>query len=184
MEVEDNYRTEAVLRPSPPRTRVSVKVSWTAPSPKPFPWIKLLRALLNLFPTMSRPAFESPSHEVTCSCGGRQGQSTTALGGPSSLPLPGGSGEHPEKEGDRRHSDHPPGQLHPDPNTLALPGSLFWVAPGSVTRGPRTWWRTGSLWLAIVGWLDCLRPSPRASPVDTHRVLTPPVCNNRENPAT
>ena len=26
--------------------------------------------------------------------------------------------------------------------------------------------------------------SEQASPVDTHRVLTPPVCNNRENPAT
>ena len=72
------------------------------------------------------------SHEVTCSCGGgqRQGQSTTALRGPSSLQLPGGrAGKDPEKEGGR-HSGHPG---PPDPPT-------FWPSPlpflgGGITRG-------------------------------------------------
>ena len=99
--------------------------------PKTFLWINLLRTLFVLFLTMSQTLFESPSHKVTCSCGERQGQSTTALGGPSSLPLPGGSGEHPENEGNRRHSDHPRGKpLHPQTLQLSL-GPFFGSGPGT-----------------------------------------------------
>ena len=126
-EVEDNYRTEAVLRPSPPRTPVSVKSAgrWF-PCQRPLRPIfreNLLQAVLIPSATMSRTAFEfSRSHEVTCSCGGgqRQGQSTTALRGQSSLQLPGGSGERPREGRGGRHSDHP---RPPDPPT-------FWLSPG------------------------------------------------------
>ena len=131
---------------------------------------------------------ESRSHLLLWWTRGRQGQSTTAPDGQlshfDSSEAVGLTKESPTKR---------PAKLthNPLPNSsgfLQL-ASIFpgWWS-GWITRGPRTWWRTATLWLALVGWLQGL-PPPTSRPTSAGRYppsqdSTAPVCNNRENPAT
>ena len=96
---------------------------------------------------------------------------------------------------DQGEPDQEAGQADPQPTPklfgfppvgFNFPRLMVWS--GWITRGPRTWWRTATLWLALVGWLQGL-PPPTSRPTSAGRYppsqdSTAPVCNNRENPAT
>ena len=141
---------------------------------------------------MSRPDFES--RIVTKSlalvveraprpvnhCPGRPVVSLRLLGG--SRPDQG----EPDQEAGQADPQPTPKLLRFPPGGFDFPRLMVWS--GWITRGPRTWWRTATLWLALVGWLQGL-PPPTSRPTSAGRYppsqdSTAPVCNNRENPAT
>ena len=188
-------RIEAAFKRTPPRTRVSVKLK-SAGEEDVGKCCHL--AAKNKHPSLNNPLWwdvtawfgvtESRSHLLLWWTRGRQGQSTTAPDGQlshfDSSEAVGLTKESPTKR---------PAKLthNPLPNSsgfLQL-ASIFpgWWS-GWITRGPRTWWRTATLWLALVGWLQGL-PPPTSRPTSAGRYppsqdSTAPVCNNRENPAT
>ena len=126
-EVEDNFRTEAVLKPSPPRTPVSVKSAgrwFPCQSPcRPIFQENHLQAVRIPSPTMSRPAFEchrlvTKSLALVVVDSAKASQPLPSEGNPH-FNSPEAAGKDPEMEGGR-HSDHP---RPPDPPT-------FWLSPG------------------------------------------------------
>ena len=189
-------RIEAAFRRTPPRTRVSVKLKSAGEED--------VGKCCHLFAQKKTPKPESSSlvrchglissHRVTKSlalvveraprpvnhCPGRPVVSLRLLGG--SRPDHG----EPDQEAGQADPQPTPKLLRFPPGGFDFPGLMVWS--GWITRGPRTWWRTATLWLALVGWLQGL-PPPTSRPTSAGRYppsqdSTAPVCNNRENPAT